>query len=38
MANKFRSRILDFVFNPEILDRKHFGLRENAQLDFGNPF
>jgi len=38
MAGKFRVSILDFVFNPEILARKQFGLWENGQVDFGNPF
>jgi len=38
MAGKFRNRILDFVFNPEILARKQFGLRENGQTIFGKPF
>jgi hypothetical protein len=37
-AGKFRVPILDFVFNPEILARKQFGLRKNGQTDFGNPF
>jgi hypothetical protein len=37
-AGKFRVPILDFVFNPEILPRKPFGLRENGQTNFGNPF
>jgi hypothetical protein len=38
MAGKFRNRILDFDFNPEILPRKPFGLRENGQTNFGKPF
>jgi hypothetical protein len=38
MAGKFRVPILDFVFNREIPARKQFGLGENGQLDFGNPF
>jgi len=37
-ASKFRVSILEFVFNPEILARKQFGLRENGQTNFGKPF
>lgn len=35
---KFGNPISDFVFNPEILARKQFGLGENGQTNFGNPF
>jgi hypothetical protein len=37
-AGQFRVPIFEFVFNPEILARKQFGLRENGQTNFGKPF